>query len=570
MNKYQRHYRIILTIIILAIGATRDLLAQVLPVGMPALEERYRREQLLGNLDSTVSFSIRPLSQGLLRRANIYDPDSSLTSDGGIHSFGNHGLMQLMPLVWQNQYTSAYPYGWNDGAMIPARGWQTYFSAGVFAKYKFISVQLRPEFVLAQNKSYMGFDGKTEASWDVWYRWANNIDMPERFGNGTYSKAFWGQSYIRFNFEPVSFGLSTENLWWGPGRRNSLLMSNTAPGFTHLTLNTTRPIHTPIGSFEGQLIAGRLQNSGYPPTPLGNPDHYDKYYVPKRDDWRYISGVILSYQPKWLPGLSLGLTRSFVRYHNDGGNSLNNLLPLLGSGSERFNTENPNRPTNVEMEKMRDQYSSVFGRWAFPKGKAEIYAEYGRTDPPWNSRDLIVQMEHSRAYIIGFTKLVPLKGPKQDLLQLNLEFTQLERSRTAQVRRSPTWYGDDVVQHGYTNNGQILGAGVGPGSNLQSVSIDWIRGMKQIGIQIERLVHNNDFYYDASGDIRKNWVDLGTSVNSVWNYRQFVFTGTLAFMHAYNYQYEIGESSLESDEFWNFERRDKNNVQLRVGVMYRF
>lgn len=564
--------KIYLLAAVLSFATAIQLNAQVLPVGLPALEEMYRREQMLGRVDSSISFAIRPLHNDALLRGNIYDPDSSMMSQSRSHTpiFNGQGYLQLMPIVWQNQYTSAYPYGWNDGAMIPARGFQTMFSAGIYASYKFISVQFRPEFVAAQNKAYTGFDGKTEASWQVWYNWANNIDMPERFGDGSYTKAFWGQSSVRLNFDPVSVGLSTENLWWGPGRRNSLLMSNTAPGFAHLTLNTTRPVRTPIGSFEGQLIAGRLAGSGYSPTPLGNPDHYDQYYDPKRDDWRYLSGIILSYQPKWFPGLSLGLTRSFVRYHNDGGSSLNNIFPLLGSGSARFDQDNPDRPTNVEGEKMRDQYSSIFGRWVFPKGKAELYAEYGRTDPPWNSRDFVVELEHSRAYVIGFTKLVPLKNLHDDLLQFNLEFTQLERARTSQVRTSPTWYTNNIVRHGYTQRGQVLGAGIGPGSNLQSFSVDWVRGLKQIGIQFERLVHNNDFYYDASGDIRKNWVDLGASLNGVWDYQHFVFTGGLSFMHAYNYQYEIGNNTNERNEFWNFERLDKNNVQLRLGMMYRF
>lgn len=566
------HYKcFLLTGILSVIAGVDRLRAQVLPVGIPALEERYRREQLLGRVDSTLSFAIRPLSNTGLLRQDIYNPDSlAYQNKSLIPIFGGAGVLQLMPVVWQNQYNSSYPYGWNDGPMIPAKGLQTMLSAGIYASYKFISVQFRPEFVAAQNSAYTGFDGTTEASWRVWYNWANEIDVPERFGAGRYTKAFWGQSSVRLNFDPVSVGLSTENIWWGPGRRNSLLMSNTAPGFVHATLNTTRPIRTPIGSFEGQLIAGRLEGSGFSPTPLGNSNHYDEFYEPKRDDWRYLSGIILSYQPKWLPGLSLGLTRSFVRYHNDGGNSLNNLLPLLGSGSARRDYDNPNRPTNVEAEKMRDQYSSVFGRWVFPKGKAEIYAEYGRTDPPWDTRDLVVQLEHSRAYVIGFTKLVPLKNTANDLLEFNLEFTQMERSRTTQVRRSPTWYGNDIVRHGYTHRGQVLGAGVGPGSNLQSGSISWVRGMKQIGLQLERLVHNNDLYYDVSRDIRSNWVDIGGGLHGVWDYQHFIFTGSLHYMHAYNYQYGIGEAADRGNEFWNFERRDKNNVQFRVAVMYRF
>jgi hypothetical protein len=87
-----------------------------------------------------------------------------------------------------------------------------------------------------------------------------SADLPVRFGKDPYSRLSWGQSSIRLNFNPVSVGLSNENLWWGPGKQNSILMSNTASGFKHLTLNTIRPVNTPIGSIEGQIIAGRLKD----------------------------------------------------------------------------------------------------------------------------------------------------------------------------------------------------------------------------------------------------------------------------------------------------------------------
>ena len=33
-------------------------------------------------------------------------------------------------------------------------------------------------------------------------------------------------------------GISNENLWWGPSIRNSIMMSNHAQGFKHITFNT--------------------------------------------------------------------------------------------------------------------------------------------------------------------------------------------------------------------------------------------------------------------------------------------------------------------------------------------
>ncbi len=55
--------------------------AQNIPVGFPTLEDYYRRQQLLGNVDSNVSFTVRPMLSASSLGAN-YDvlyPDITLT-----------------------------------------------------------------------------------------------------------------------------------------------------------------------------------------------------------------------------------------------------------------------------------------------------------------------------------------------------------------------------------------------------------------------------------------------------------------------------------------------------------
>src|SRR5690606_5465540 len=130
----------------------------------------------------------------------------------------------------------------------------------------------------------------------------------------------------------------------------------------------------------------------------------------------------------------------------------------------------------------RAVYASIFARRVMPKGDTEIYVEYGRTDPPWDQRDLLVEVDHSRAYVVGFRKLVPPNVAKGDVIQVEAEATQMEKSRTQNVRNSPSWYTDYRVRHGYTNQGQVLGAGIGPGSNIQSIGISWLRDLKQVGL----------------------------------------------------------------------------------------
>src|SRR5690606_2772284 len=178
-------------------------IAQSLPVGTPVLEDSYRRAQLLGKLDSSISFSVRPLHKNALLKSGT-DGNDQAFAQNNLYSSPSGLNIEVLPIMWQHQITTGFPYGWNDGSMIPNVGYQTQFSAGIYAEYKFLSIQLRPEFVYDQNRYYLGFDGKTKPSWQAWYEFYNNIDMPEHFGEGGYTKLFAGQSSIRFNYKALS------------------------------------------------------------------------------------------------------------------------------------------------------------------------------------------------------------------------------------------------------------------------------------------------------------------------------------------------------------------------------
>lgn len=377
--------------------------AQSLPVGTPNLEDFYRRAQLLGQVDSTISFTVRPIFPKVsLKFKNVFDPTQTLDSertskfDGKLECWNNRIFLQLLPVTLQQQYNTNHPVGFNDGAMIPARGYQNMFSAGIYAKLGPLSIQLRPEYVYAENRDFQQFYKEQDDG--VWYWYSelfNFIDLPERFGDKHYNKFLWGQSSLRLTFGSISAGLSNENLWWGPGVRNSLLMSNTSAGFKHITLNTVRPIKTQIGSFEGQIIAGRLENSGILPQDTSRSYIGHKLYIPKRDEWRYINGIVLTYHPKWVPGLFIGLTKSLSFYGKDMETRLKDILPVFYPMSKKNNPV-PELPSIV-----KDQRASVFIRWLLVKENAEIYWEYGKEDHAYNLRDLTLQLEYTRSYIFG-------------------------------------------------------------------------------------------------------------------------------------------------------------------------
>ncbi|WP_295794839.1 capsule assembly Wzi family protein [Mucilaginibacter sp.] len=542
--------------------------AQSVPVGTPALDDYYRRMQLLGKVDSNVSFTIRPLFPGAaFKKHNAFDPDTTLKNDNwtpaGPVSFGNGaGSFQILPFSWQQQFNSDHPYGWNDGAMIPAKGYQTMVSGGIFVKYGPLSIQFRPEFVYAANPPFNGFaSGRSDQDLLAYYHFYNNIDNPERFGTKAYSKAFLGQSSIRLTFDPVSIGLSNENLWWGPGIRNSLILGNNAPGFKHFTINTVRPINTPIGSFEFQVIAAHLDATNFPPLLTTATSTGTNLVRAKNNDWRYYTGVNINYHIKWVEGLTLGLTRTFDAYHKDI-NTLSEYVPFFFPYQKQSTNDGDPIP--------RDQLTSLYARWLFTKAQAEVYFEYGLNDNSYNFRDFIGSPDHSRAYIFGVRKMLPFGGDPDQHILLSGEITQLSQSVDRLVRTAGGWYVHGGVRQGQTNEGQIIGAGTGSGGNLQSMDVSWVSGLKKLGIRLERYEHNVDFssvaFPDINGNSRK-WVDFAFALQGEWNYKNLIFNATLEEVKSLNYEWVLKD--YNSSQYY-IPHNTVYNLHAVIGATYRF
>ena len=528
------------------------------------MEDIWRIKQLKGENDINTSFTVRPLYSGTkLVIDSLYNPSGYLSNTGNkqiIKSINTKALLRLLPLSIRQQYNSHHPYGWNDGPMIPARGYQTMITAGFYARKGILSIQIQPELIYAQNKNFAGFPtSHTDSIWRSYYTAVLNvIDAPEKYGTGSYSKIFAGQSSVRLNYCKLSFGISTENIWWGPGIRNALIMSNNAPGFPHLSLNTTSPLSSPIGTFEGQIISGLLKNSGILPPDTTRTFNGQQLYVPKSTHKRYLNGMIITWQPKWTKGLHLGLTRVFYLYKSDIESSLDGYLPVVGHFFKG--------KTKSEDEKLRDQMLSIFFRLVLPNDHAEFYAEFGRNDHSQNVNDLLQEPEHSRAFLIGGKKIFTTS--KNTDVELMAEFTNLQLPTTFLVREQNSWYVHHQVRHGYTHLGQIMGAGIGSGANSQTIAINWIKGIRRTGVMLERVVRNNDFYYAAFSprhNFRNHWVDFSLNVRRNWVYRRFIFDANLTFVRSLNYHWTNVNPDAGSRG-----KNDVSNVLADVSLFYQF
>lgn len=498
-------------------------MAQVIPLGT-AEEINTRSLQLMGKLDASVSFAVRPMMS--------YSTISSFLSDTGListypkrSSFAkNKGTFVLLPLQLTQQLNTHHPYGWNDGAMIAARGYQMLASGGAYASLGPVELQLKPEFVYASNSSY---------------EYSNAYGSPT---NGGYVKLFPGQSAITVSTGKVSLGVSTANMWWGPGMRSSLLMSNNAPGFPYLFFRTRKPVRTPIGSFEWQLTSGWLSHSKKE-LPFEN-NHLLIKTPSHPDDTRYLNGLVLSYHPKWVPGLFVGFTRSVQSYTNDNlalaVGAFEKYLPVLALAVQK-------KGARSEDSASRDQLASFFLRWIFPKAGFEFYVEYGFNDYGQNTRDYLLSPSHSAAYIAGARKIIEKERNKR--IEFGLELAQMTQSPDWVVRNAGNWYTHGQVWEGYTNQNQILGAGAGFGANVLSIDATWINGSKRLGFLVERIQRDP---LERPAD----WTDFGIGVLPQVSYKQYILSGILELIQSKNYLWQKGN--------------DRFNVHARLSVQYNF
>ncbi len=488
-----------------------------------------RREQLLGKVNT---------QEGLLHRsfaANLRALDTLLPAwqyKQKRNLFKGHSDIKLtwLPVSSTGQYNSGYPHGQNDGSMIPAKGVQMLLSGGVLLNAGKFSIQFKPELVYAQNNNFDGFPTEHfDVYWASYYKLLNRSDIPERFGDKSYHRLFWGQSAIRYNTGSFSVGISTENLWWGPGRYNALILSNNAPGFAHFTFNTIKPIRTGIGSFEGQLIGGNLVSSGIPPPDTNRYFNQTRLYQAKRNESRYVAGITVSWQPKWVKNLFMGFNAVSYLYHSDV-SGIGDILPLKGIIS-----------STAEKNGHKAALGSLFARYLMPADNAELYFEFGRNDKLATPFNIIADNAYPRAYVAGFRKLFNTKK-KGQFIEFASEFTQIELPTAELIQQATSWYTDTYVRQGFTNNGQVLGAGIGPGSNSLLLDVSWVKGIEKVGIQIERVAHNEDFYYRSftvTNDFTRHWIDISTTLHADWQKNRFLFSSKIALIRSLNYEWSI-------------------------------
>lgn len=515
-----------------------------------SLMDRCRNAQLLNDSDSA-DYTNRSF---LIRSTSILQ---------GMNSGEGSSLFEVVNVNFRHtiQNNDVMPLGFNQGTMYPSVGYQNRWSLGVQLKWRFLEINLQPEWVMAENLATPTFRGNPQDG-NFWTRMFflvnNNIDQFSRFSTGPLKTLFPGQSRVALNLGGISAGIATENNWWGPGFRNSLVLTNEASGFLHYFAQTRKPLLTPVGSFEGKGIIGLLENTTF----ISPQDEYLRAIWPggiekKNNSNRLLKAFIVNWQPKWFPNVFLGYSFAHQNY-------LTNEEPKPGK-------------TVVANPKM--QLGSFLFRFALPKDRAEFYAELGQPDKVVGPASFFGDSTKT-GFVLGGRKLFPLGKKKKSFLQLSIEFTQLQlmdpglvidNSQPGAEPLRNSWYTSSTIRQGYTQDAKLLGASIGPGSNSQTVNLSFHRGRNLLRLHLERYAKNNDFYvyqYFGSGYENRYWINLTTGVEAqIGLTKNLLLGGSLLQTQVNNYMWVRIEDG-KADWSESSTKSDYTNLQWQVSLKY--
>lgn len=303
-----------------------------------------------------------------------------------------------------------------------------------------------------------------------------SIDMPYRFGDAGLSRIFPGQSSVTLSLGPIDAGAASENEWWGPALRNPIVMGDNAPGFAHGFIRTSHPVNTILGRLDARWIVGALHES----------DFFDN---DPSNDVRSLSGIGITWKRDAASGLTLGFTRSVFSVSSGYSGVASHVFDWLK------NTGHPNAHAVFDstMVPGSDQIFSLFARWALPRYGLESYVEWGRTEFPISLRDFLKEPMHTRGYTTGIQWARPIGEDAH--FRVQGEVTNVEQSTTYRFRPLGSFYTSRSVIQGYTNYGQLIAAGIGPGSSGEWIAADYYKGGLQLGVTAGRIRFNNDAFF---------------------------------------------------------------------------
>jgi hypothetical protein len=403
------------------------------------------------------------------------------------------------PLTLGATFNSAFPYGANDGALWAGRGLTFAASGALSGHLGPLSFSLAPMAFRAANGPFaLLSNGKSGTQSYNSGGYSDIIDLPQRFGSGSYSRTDPGNSYIRFDSRLLAAGVSSANEWIGPATEYPFLLGTNAPGFPHVFLGTGDPVNVWLGRIQARVLWGKLHQSEH--SPVTGSEHFVS--SAETGTIRLATAAQMVLVPRGVPGLELGFARFLhVPYGPNEPSSRFWRKPFKVFFLENEFAQNDSTgPDN--------QLVSVFFRWVFPRANLEIYGERGYDDQFYDLREFIANVDHNREYMLGLQKVLNKSDRRTDVLKVELINYQL--STLSLVRIESPLYVHSTLRQGHTNRGQLLGAGIGVWSAASVFAWTRYTARKRTAFTFRRVVRDQRGNFDATGvfDFRSSDVQI--------------------------------------------------------------
>jgi len=430
---------------------------------------------------------------------------------------------------WNSNYART---ALNDGLLWQGRGLNTEFKTGFELKSTYFEINFVPEITYSQNAAFdtvaPAITSNQASPFSYFYA---GIDYPQRMGDESFYHLSWGQSEIRANYGPLTIGFSHENMIWGPAVYNPLIMSANAGGFPHIDFGIKRT-ETRAGTFEFRGVYGRLQES-------------DFFNENKDDDYTLFSGYTFAWIPPWFPFFSMGINRSLILNWED--LSSESVLKLY----------NLNISSNTYGYDATDQRASIWMDWKLTGPGTRFYLELFKEDHNRDFTKVLLYPEHTLGFTFGGEQILSMGNARGFLIDAEISWLQVSRTYELKNRSGGTYYIHGIVYHGYSNEGQLLGAPCGPGADVQNLGISWFDNWGLIKLYASRINKNRDYVYSR---------DLGT-----WN-QDVELSGGIKGEYFLGDHLAIGADLSYS---YNFDRNyvykeNVSNIYLAGNLSYRY
>lgn len=401
---------------------------------------------------------------------------------------------------WFNSYNTAAPYGQNDGALWQGKGYNTSLTAGVRLEAYGFEVTVKPQVAFSQNLGFEIMPGVYGSEYS--YFWAGNIDLVQRYGDSSFWTFDWGDTELRWSWNTFTIGFGFQSPWLGPAWLNPMLGSNNSGTYPKFDIGLRRTkVTLPwlgwyIGDIEGRIWCGKLSES----------DYFDN---DSSNDYRQLTGFSIAYSPAFLPELTFSI----------------NKISIARWDEKSIKYLNPFYDTNA----VEDQKCSFAVDLLFPAVGFEFYGELGLDD--YNSRGFANPF-HTAIYTIGAKKEISFFQKFSYFKKFNIrpeiifEWNNFEMSQDIQLQwHYMGYYSHGLIKQGYTQNGQIIGAGSGYFGNSQYLALRTYFSKGDITFFIHFNKPDTNYLNNKGIDTKEDdWQKEGKKQHDQWGYYKAIRT----------------------------------------------